>query len=799
MTSASDTGRTGYLDRILRWHRTRLIDPLFSTTAPEIRRRIQLLSSLLLIFLLFTVMGLVFTSLSGTGRNSFYRFLLATLALVAPLYVLSRTRLYNLAVGVTLAFMTAFPFVALVLRGDYSAERLQAVLLWLVVGFLLGVSLLSLKSALALIAVNFVAILALPLAISVITYPALIPALGFLGTAAALILANIRYRDLVEADRRAELLREKNFSDDIINGLPGLFFMYDAQGTLIRCNRRLEEAIGCSFHELRQRSIADLFDQADRAAVGQAVAHVLAEGAVTLQVNLLSRDGQATPYYLTALHGTIGDQPHLLGFGIDVTARRQAEEQLGKNERRYRALFEQTNDGVFILDMDRKILAVNQRISDMLGYTADELVGMSPAQLVAPEEQAASLEKHRLMLAGQSLPFYERTYLRKDGTRVTAELNVAMVYDQAGRPLHLQSIARDITERKQAEREIQSLARFPAENPQPVLRLDQAGTILYTNEASRLLLQDWAAEVGGQAPPFWQAQVADALDSQSKRTVEVTCGEVVYSFVVVPVSHGGYVNLYGLDITERKSAEAEREKLIAELETRNAELERFTYTVSHDLKSPLVTIRGFLGFLEKDAMSGSMDRFRDDVARIAAATAKMQRLLDDLLELSRIGRLMNPPQAVPFAAIVHEALDLVRARIEACGPEIIVAPDLPIVYGDRVRLVEVIQNLVDNACKFLGHQPDPRIEIGQNGDDANGWPILFVRDNGIGIEPQYCQRIFGLFNKLDAQTDGTGVGLALVKRIIEVHGGRIWVESAGAGHGATFCFTLPRSQEQRTK
>lgn len=119
----------------------------------------------------------------------------------------------------------------------------------------------------------------------------------------------------------------------------------------------------------------------------------------------------------------------------------------------------------------------------------------------------------------------------------------------------------------------------------------------------------------------------------------------------------------------------------------------------------------------------------------------------------------------------------------------IVTP-LPVVYGDRVRLVEVMQNLIDNAVKFARNQPKPRIEIGARAAEPDGQPVFFVRDNGLGIDPQYHERVFGLFNKLDAQSEGTGVGLALVKRIVEVHGGRIWVESAGEGCGSTFCFTL---------
>lgn len=215
--------------------------------------------------------------------------------------------------------------------------------------------------------------------------------------------------------------------------------------------------------------------------------------------------------------------------------------------------------------------------------------------------------------------------------------------------------------------------------------------------------------------------------------------------------------------------------------------------MSHDLKSPLITIRGFLGFLEKDALSGNIERLQNDIGRIHAATDKMQLLLDDLLELSRIGRLVNPSETIAFRSIVDEALDLVQGRIAAVGVAVVVAPDLPLVYGDRARLTEVLQNLLENAARFMGAQPDPCIEIGVR--RQNGEQVLYVRDNGIGIEPRYQQRVFGLFEKLDAQSEGTGIGLALVKRIIEVHGGRIWVESAGPGEGTTFCFTLPAAPQ----
>lgn len=245
------------------------------------------------------------------------------------------------------------------------------------------------------------------------------------------------------------------------------------------------------------------------------------------------------------------------------------------------------------------------------------------------------------------------------------------------------------------------------------------------------------------------------------------------------------------ELNERKLIQAERESLIEALEAKNAELERFTYTVSHDLKSPLITMRGFLGYLEKDALSGNVTRLKSDIGRISDATVKMQRLLDELLELSRIGRIMRPPENLAFGEIVSEALAVVEGQRSNLQAKVEVAPELASICGDRLRLIEVLQNLLDNAMKFRREQIDTCIQIGQQGYNSKGWPVFFVKDNGIGIEPRFQEKVFGLFDKLDPHSEGTGVGLALVKRIIEVHGGEIWVESEGLDKGTSFYFSLP--------
>jgi PAS domain S-box-containing protein len=235
-----------------------------------------------------------------------------------------------------------------------------------------------------------------------------------------------------------------------------------------------------------------------------------------------------------------------------------------------------------------------------------------------------------------------------------------------------------------------------------------------------------------------------------------------------------------------------QEKLIRELELKNEELERFTYTASHDLKSPLITIRGFLGYLEQDARTGNFDRLNLDIQRISDATDKMHRLLNELLDLSRVGRVANEKKEVSFDVIVAEALRRVEGQVKAKRAHVRVGSGFPTVYVDAERLIEVVQNLVDNAIKFTSDQQEPDVEINYYLKD--GLPIFYVRDNGIGIRKEFQDRVFGLFDKLNPDSEGTGIGLALVKRIIEVHGGKIWVESE-EGAGTVFYFTLGSNQK----
>jgi signal transduction histidine kinase len=243
-----------------------------------------------------------------------------------------------------------------------------------------------------------------------------------------------------------------------------------------------------------------------------------------------------------------------------------------------------------------------------------------------------------------------------------------------------------------------------------------------------------------------------------------------------------------------EAQERERARLISDLEAKNAELERFTYTVSHDLKSPLITVRAYLDSIAQDLDQGRHERIREDLRRVSTASDKMRELLDGLLRLSRVGRIVNPPEDIPLQALVEEGVAIASGRLAARGVATVVAPGLPVVRVDRQRVLDVLVNLLDNAAKFMGDEPEPRLYIDALTED--GQVTVRLRDNGIGIERGQQERIFGLFERLNPSSDGTGLGLALARRIVEAHGGRIWVESEGAGRGATFCFTLPAAPGQ---
>lgn len=237
-----------------------------------------------------------------------------------------------------------------------------------------------------------------------------------------------------------------------------------------------------------------------------------------------------------------------------------------------------------------------------------------------------------------------------------------------------------------------------------------------------------------------------------------------------------------------KERNEELKNLITELEIKNIELEQFTHTVSHDLKSPLITIKGFISFLEQDLKDSDHTRVNEDVNHIKSAADRMNHLLDDLLTLSRVGTVVKETETCTLKELVGEACKSLRRSIKNKGVTINLLDDKWELKCEKFRIIELLHYLLDNAIKFNGDQSNSEINIGvmKEGDQ----PVYFIQDNGIGIESKFHTKIFGLFEKLKNETEGTGIGLTIAKKIVKSQGGDIWVESEGIDKGSTFYFTL---------
>ncbi|HEX3593933.1 MAG TPA: PAS domain S-box protein [Polyangiaceae bacterium] len=493
-----------------------------------------------------------------------------------------------------------------------------------------------------------------------------------------------------------------------------------------------------------------------------------------------------------------------LVVATNITERRAVEEALRKSEERFLKIFHVAPDPVGVTRaIDGVLVEVNPAFVEVFGWTRAEAIGKSTLDLDIWVERGQRKAVIDAVQARGRIEHLEMTARRKNGDIVEGLVSFTSV-ELDGESCVFFSF-RDQTERVRAlraleasEARLRSLADATFEG----IAITQRGDILDVNDQIVDMLQRKREELVGQS--VLSVVAPESLSLVRDKLAER--GDEVYEHLAIradgtrfPVEvRGRHAQIQGVpvrvtairDITQRKKDEAERDRLIAELRARNSEMEQFAYTVSHDLKSPLVTINGFLGVLERDIADGDAERIGSDIARIGSAATKMMRLLNDVLEVSRIGRVAQTNEPVALQEVAMEALELVSGAIAARRANVVVADALPVVMGNRVRLLEVVQNLLENALKYMGNQPEPRIEIGAREDPTHS--VLFIRDNGIGIKQVHAERIFGLFEKLDPKSEGTGVGLALVRRILEYHGGSISVESDGVT-GSTFVLQFPEA------
>ena len=499
------------------------------------------------------------------------------------------------------------------------------------------------------------------------------------------------------------------------------------------------------------------------------------------------------------------------------------------------AILDSSEYGIISTDTEGVIATFNRTSEELLGYKADEVIGIKTPEIihdpVEVEQYARQLSDElgreiepgfEVFVAKGRLGVVDNrewTYVRKDGSTFPVNLSVTAIRGSDQEIIGFLGTFFDLTENKASQailRESESRYETLFDSAiDGILLVSTEGGIVECNPAGSNIFGCTQEQIVGKTIfDFSPQHQPDGRPSSDKAEaiIKATLGGASQFFEwrhlkadgqpfdaevsLNAVTIGNQPHLLGAirDITDRKKAEEERSLLIDELEKSNTEMERFTYTISHELKTPLVTIAGFAGILQCDAEAGADDKFPGHVRQINAAVATMAELLDELLELSRIGRITNEHEPIALDKLAREVVQSIDLGTVEKNHEIEIEPDMPLVIGDMPRLQLVLKNLVENAIKFSGDRENADIKIGSREEQTG--VVYYVQDNGIGIDPDYQERIFGLFERLNPKIQGTGVGLALAHRIIEDHGGRIWVESSGAGAGSTFCFTLPAAEDK---
>jgi PAS domain S-box-containing protein len=641
--------------------------------------------------------------------------------------------------------------------------------------------------------------------------------------------------------RAQEHMRHRNAAMQvaIINALPARITVLDATGLILSVNQAWPQAVGADApadptHTIGANYLESLeAGSSDDAAAARQLSdgiRAVLDGTAKSFAHEYLRETPAPRcwFHVTATPLEEGGPGGAVIMQLDVTAQKQAEESLFISESRFRQLAEHIRDVFYLRDADSsRVLYVSPAYEEIWGRTCASLYAApySWAETIHPADIAATREQNRMgMLAGKIQLEYR--IRRPDGSIRWIESRGFPVRDDAGKIVRIAGIAKDITESKLATQALrESMWRhvgMVTTAQDAIMTVDDERRIVLSNPAAELMFGYTNAELQGQPlellmPAHLRADYAVYVAAFSKVGIMARRITGLRSFSGLrrngeefPIeasisrheSAGRQFHTAILrDVTERKAAEDRiralndtlEERVVertAQLASANAELETFSYSVSHDLHAPLRHVAGFVNLLKEDAGDSLSEGSLRYLAKISRAAERMDHLINDLLAFSRVGRSELQRTCVDLGELVTEAIGDVQP--EAGGRSIAwnIHP-LPPVYVDRDLLRMVLVNLISNAVKFTGQRSEANIEIGSTVDEA-GDTVIFISDNGAGFNPALGDKLFGVFQRLHSQSEfeGTGIGLANVQRIIRRHGGRAWAEGVVNG-GATFYFSLP--------
>lgn len=648
-----------------------------------------------------------------------------------------------------------------------------------------------------------------------------------LAEANATLMREARERQRAEQEAHESELRLRAVLDSALSAV----VVIDRTGRIIDWNARAETMFGWTRAEILDRTLTEtIIPPRYRTAHQRGLERYLATGEGQalnriIELSALRRDSGEFPVELSISPLQTHDTVTFCGFITDITERKRAEEAVRSAQHLLQAIIDHATAVIYVKDLEGRYLLLNRRYEELFQIDRANLAGKTDFDVFpAAVADAFRAFDRKVLAAGKALEA-EEIAPHADGPHTYLSVKCPL-FDADGKPYAVCGISADITERKQAEERLQASLKDVSDLKSAldehaiVAITNPLGRITYVNDKfcaiskyarDELLGQDhriinsdhhpkefirdlWTTITQGRV---WKGEIKNRAKDGSFYWVDTT----IVPFLNPDGKPYQYVAIRA-DITRRKSVEEEIRRLNQELEARvvertaqleaaNKELEAFSYSVSHDLRAPLRHIDGFAGLLTKSDQEVLSERGRHHLANIADSARQMGRLIDDLLVFSRMGRTDMHVTPVKLASLVDEAIHSLQPEIQH-RRIVWKKGELPVVQGDAPMLRQVLVNLLANAVKYTRPRDPAVIEIGCRENTPDGL-VVFVRDNGVGFEMRYADKLFGVFQRLHRteEFEGTGIGLANVRRVINRHRGRTWAEGELEA-GATFYFTLPQ-------
>jgi len=623
-------------------------------------------------------------------------------------------------------------------------------------------------------------------------------------------------RDITERKQAQELiLREKALSESIVNSLPGIFYLQSATGEYLFWNKSFETVTGYTKEEIAKLRTSDLIDENDFGRVMDTVKKLYTEGYATVEAKAKMKDGTRIPFLLTGTPIMYEGKLCLLGTGIDISSRIKAEELILKEKALSETVINSLPGMFYLRNEKGKLVRWNKNLELATGYSGQEIESLTVREMIDSED-------HEIMnLAAEKV--FKEGYATAE-VRIVSKAGIRTPYLLTGSPINYENqlcllgTGIDISSRIKAE----ELLKKSEANLKTIMDTTDTAYTLLDKELNVMAYNQMAVKfVNSQFNhnPAKGDKLADYFPKERfpqflNYTQQVLQGESINYEVSYPQPDGSalwyYVKLFPItndqdeifglmlalsDITDHKIAEIHLEELnenlkkhAKELAISNAELEQFAYVASHDLQEPLRMVTSFMTQLEKKYGDVVDDKGRQYIRFAVDGAKRMRQIILDLLDFSRVGNTEDDMEDVNFNKLMNEIQALYRRQIEESHAKI-TFENLPTLHIYKTPIRQVFQNLVGNSLKYHRKGVAPVIEIACK--EAKTHYQFSVKDNGIGIAPEFFDKIFIIFQRLHNKDEysGTGMGLAITKKIVESLGGKIWLESE-EGKGSTFYFTL---------